>query len=463
MTATTTVAGQKELTCTLDGTAVFSIFLVDAAGPPEAPDLVVPANTVAGRVSALFESQVSSATRKVVGKGSGEWTVGGTYDPAARTIEVAIRSAGMNASGYDTEVKAAAAAPAPVALPFSARFNWGPQPPRVDNPAAVLEALKPPTLPAIPSEKEADLWLVGSLPQTGLTELQRVTVDLKDPKPQTISQAFQDEAGFGLRTTTWTVTLQPMFEIERVDRTTEDGQHSFVTTDPLTFRLAIPGMAMEGSGWTTGAQWQVKGVGPFSGSANPSLVSNSPTFAFQPSPGPRPTDGSTTRNRPIQYSISASYAGSVQYFLLNQDDRDLLRQEYIDHGEASVPARGDLAVHAIDNSFNSGNYGVILDGGMQAALDKITTEYKRSIKSNVRVVSGYRSPQRNRAMGDVHPGSPHTQGRAIDIAPEQPGAQAVIALYQACVRAGYHAYLESAPGRPLPLGSAQAKQVHVDW
>ncbi|MGA2666429.1 MAG: D-Ala-D-Ala carboxypeptidase family metallohydrolase [Nitrososphaerales archaeon] len=460
MTATTTVVGQNELRCNLDGMAVFSIFLAEASAPPESPSLSIPANTVAGRVSGLFESQVSSPTRKVTGKGSGEWTVGGTYDPAARTIEVAIRSAGMNASGHETEVKPDAA---PVPLPFSARFTWGPQFPRVDDPAAVLEVLKPPMPPAVPTDREADLWLVDSLPQTGLTEFRRVTVDLKDPKPQTASQTFQDEAGFGLRTTTWTMTLQPVFEIERVDRAADDGQHSFVTTDPLSFRIAIPGVAMEGSGWTGGAQWQVKGVGPFSGSANPSLVSNSPTFGFQPNPGQRPTEGSTTRNRPIQYSIGATFAGSVQYFLLNQDDKDLLRQEYIDHGEASVPARSDLVAHAVDNSFNSGNYNTILDGGMQAALDKITTEYRRSVKGSPRVVSGYRSPQRNRAMGDVHPGSPHVQGRAIDIVPEQPGSQAVISLYQACVRAGYHAYLESVPGRQLPLGSAEAKQVHVDW
>ena len=110
--------------------------------------------------------------------------------------------------------------------------------------------------------------MVNSLPQTGLKEFQRLVIDLKEPKPQTVTQTFQDETGLGTRTTTWTFTLIPRFSIERDDRAA-DGRYSFVSTDSISLHMAIAGMTVAKSGWANQASWEAKGTGPFSGAESP--------------------------------------------------------------------------------------------------------------------------------------------------------------------------------------------------
>jgi len=211
------------------------------------------------------------------------------------------------------------------------------------------------------------------------------------------------------------------------------------------------------------ATWRVKGMGPFSGTGVPEQLPDSMTFAFKPNPGARPTDGSTVPNRPIQYTVSAAFEGIEHFFILVQDEVDLLRQEYIDHQERVVPSRTDCVAHPVDGSFNSGNYDLIVDGGMQAAFDRINLEFGKEPRGSLRVVSGFRSPQRNKATGDSHPDNPHAYGRALDLAPDPLGAEALNSLYLACDRAGYHAVCETSPGRGVPPGSADAEYIHVDW
>jgi len=122
-----------------------------------------------------------------------------------------------------------------------------------------------------------------------------------------------------------------------------------------------------------------------------------------------------------------------------------------------------LRAPPIDSAFNTGNYNVAIDGGMQTALDKVTLEFGKDSKGNVRVVSGFRSPQRNKATGDVHPNNKHVLGRALDLVPNPASADALLALHEACVRAGYYSFCEAAPGRQVPRGSPDARYVHIDW
>ena len=413
-------------------------------------------------MAGTFEAHVSTATKQVSATGVGEWTVGGTYDPAKETIQIAIRSSGINARVTEVVLEEAAGSAAPAPTPFAMRWAWGLPVPRIEEPSTVLEVLKPSSPVVIPSEREVDVLMVNTLPQTGLKEFQTLEIDLRDPEPQMITQTFEDESGFGTRTTTWTFALIPLFNIERLDRG-EDGRNSLVSTDSPTFQMGIPGVTMAKSGWTTLASWEVKGEGPLSGNGTPSQLPHSQRFTFQPVPPSRPTEGSTVRNRPLRYAVSAAFEGTVQYFLLMQDEKDLLRQEYIDHGEVVIPSREECLAHPIDGSFNVGNYNFIVDGGMQAALDKVTLEFAKENKEGVRVVVGFRCPQRNRTAGDVHPNNKHVLGRALDLAPISPKAGAVLSLYQACGRAGYHSLCEAAPGTQVPPGNPGAKYVHIDW
>jgi hypothetical protein len=467
VTATTELTGQSSISCSIEGGMVFNVYLSETASPD-----IIPPNSVVGRMVGAFEAQISTRTAQVSGKGNVEWTMDGSYDPVTETISVAIRTTGAGARGTETAQGDSTKSSTPVAKPFSMNWlswgwqaretSWGGVVPWSEDASTILDSMKDPKPPVIPSDRESDLLLVHSLPQTGLNELPRLVLDLKDPEPQTIVQTMPDENGLGTRATTWVVALTPSFNIEREDRPT-DGRNSFVSTDTIRLRMAIPGVTIAKSGWASLPSWGVKATGPFSGMGVPDYLPHSPSFGFEPNPGPRPTNGSTTRNRPLQYTVSATFEGIAQYFILIQDDVDLLRQEYIDHNERIVPSRTQCTAHPIDKAFNSGNYSLVVDGGMQAAFDKVNLEFGKESQGTLHVVSGFRSPQRNKASGDAHPGNPHVYGRALDLAPDAATAAALEALYRACVRAGYHSAFESAPGKSVPPGSPGAGYVHVDW
>jgi hypothetical protein len=467
-TSTSAVRGQNSLSSKFEGSLVFAVFLSRVTGTQGSQAQVVPENSVVGRMRGKFEAQVSTQERRVTGGGTAEWTVAGRYDPATETIIVAIRSSGLDARGTDAVLGDGGEGAGPAAVPFSMALNWGWQAPRARwgqiswaaDPAAILDAME--ATPRIPPERAAELCLVNSIPQTGVEESQRLVIDLKEPGPQTVTRTSEDATGLGSRTTTWSVALVPSFDIERDDRI-GDGCNSFVSTDAIGLRVSIHGVTVAGSGWANLASWKVEGVGQLSGSGVPSELQHSATFGFHPGPSMRPTDGSTRRNRPLQYTVKATFEGAARYFILSQDDVDILRQEYIDHREPTVPARPDIVARPIDGSFNEGNYNFVVDGGMQAALEKIAVEFGKGSKSVVHVVGGFRSPQRNKATGDVHPGNKHVLGRALDLAPEPASAEALLSLYQACIRAGYRSFCEETPGKRVPSDSPDARHVHADW
>ncbi len=471
VTATSEVIGKRSVSCTIEGSLLFTVFLSQPEAGQEPGTPTVPRNSVVGRMIGSFDTKDSSAARNLACNGTAEWTIGGTYDPASETICVALRSSAVDGLGTETTLGDATKGATPLPKPFSTmftwgwqarRFEWGGEVPWIDDAATILSLANAPKLPVIPSEREVDLAVVHSLPQSGLDDSQRLNLDLKDPEPQTITQSFQDETDLGMRSTTWVLALTPSFNIEREDRVS-DGRNSFISTDFIRLQMAIPGVTVASSGWASLPSWEVKGMSPLSGSGVPNSLPQSSSFAFEPNPGQRPVSGSTSRNRPIQYTVSAEFVGIQRFFILMQDDVDILRQEYLDHKEPTVPARGDCVEHPIDGSFNSGNYALFIDGGMQAALDKIKLEFGKKSQGSLRVVGGFRSPQRNKALGDLQPGSPHVYGRAIDLVPEPSGAAQFAALYDASVQAGFHPFCEAAPGREVPPGSPETRHVHVDW
>lgn len=460
-TAKSTISGRSSLSCSFKGSLTFTVFLSQVKSSQEAGAPVIPQNLVAGRMAGVFDAEVSTPTRQVTGNGTAGWTVGGEYDPATETVSIAIRSSGANAKGVETPLGDSAQGVTTMAQSFSMAIDWGWPAPTTADLSTILNAMKPPTVPVIPSEREADLCMVGSLPQTGLKEFQRLTLDLKESKPQTVSQTFQDETGWGTRTTTWEFTLIPQFNIERDDRTT-DGRHSLVSTDSISLRMAILGVTVAKSGWANLTSWEVEGLGPFSGSGVPNRLPHSTTFTFQPNPGTRPTSGSKVRNRPIQYDVSAVFEGIKQHFILTQDDVDLLRQEYIDLEEVRVPSRSEFVPYAVDGALNLGNYNLILDDGMRVALDKVTARFKELGAGTVKVLGGFSSPQRNKIAGGSR-GDGRAFGRSLDLAPQPADIGGWKALRESCARAGYDCVFEEAPGKPVSIDDAKVKQAHVTW
>ncbi len=269
--ATSSISGKNSVSFSFEGSLAFTVFV--ALGPdPQPEESVIPANSVAGRMVGTFDLEVTTETMQMRGEGTAGWTLAGTFDPVTESISIAIRSSGAEAKGLQTLLADVAHGATPVAQPFSTAFNWGWPAPRPEDPSTVLNVMSPPAVPVIPSEREVDLVVVHSLPQTGIKEFKHVSIDLKDPEPQTITQTFEDEAGLGTRTTTWTFALIPQFNIERDDRGPA-GRYSFVSTDSISLRLAIPGVTVPESGWARLTSWQVKAMGPFSGSGVPDHTS----------------------------------------------------------------------------------------------------------------------------------------------------------------------------------------------
>ena len=162
--------------------------------------------------------------------------------------------------------------------------SWGGEVPWSEDASTILDSMKAPSSASHCLRSARVRSLHGQQPsQTGLNEFQRLMLDLKEPEPQTVTQTFQDETGLGTRTTTWAFALTPSFNIEREDRAT-DGRHSFVSTDSIRLHMAIPGMTIAKSGWANLPSWEVKPLGPFSGSGVPNSLPHSPSFSFEPNP-----------------------------------------------------------------------------------------------------------------------------------------------------------------------------------
>ncbi len=96
---TSTISGQSTLSCSVKRSLWFTVFLSGVASPR---GLVIPQSSVAGRMAGSFDAQVWTPTMQVNGKGTAEWTIRGTHDPATETVSIAIRSSGVDYKGTDT-------------------------------------------------------------------------------------------------------------------------------------------------------------------------------------------------------------------------------------------------------------------------------------------------------------------------------------------------------------------------
>ena len=157
-----------------------------------------------------------------------------------------------------------------------------------------------------------------------------------------------------------------------------------------------------------------------------------------------------------------SYSQQVQ-----QDDRDLLRQEYINHydrarygsgdnGNIPVPKRSELAASIDEQSIMAGSgfsqsiYNVMIEDGVVQLAERIMLAYEQKkqqfmqdkskfvdLKGNPLPISehkpwlssGWRNPERNEWYSNAINGI-HQRGAAIDIIPnERPGSIEGIATY----------------------------------
>jgi hypothetical protein len=249
--------------------------------------------------------------------------------------------------------------------------------------------------------------------------------------------------------------------------------------------------------------WGIKPSNKFSGTVDPSAGPSKESKFTPDATAARATlrSGSQTPNIPVGYLISVVMASNgrqestIEQIL--QDEKSILRQEYVDFAAQPIPAdmvgqppappaRSALTLH--NGPFNKGNYQYVVNlGDMQARFDNIVSSYRgQSVTVNGQVVqipqtaevllkSAYRNPQRNRFVGSHHVNSFHVLGRAMDLVPATP---VTVQVAGHPVHLGLHTHLfqalraaaatqgtaiaETGPNQ-VPIGDPNEDHIHVQW
>lgn len=297
---------------------------------------------------------------------------------------------------------------------------------------------------------------------------------------------------------------------------------TFVTTDRVSLQASV-GAPVSGVAvtWTVEGRDAANGITGFPvDEARATNGEGTSTFSFVPSDNStlvidrrtRWTTGSRAANPPIKFEVKAKIALEGEEFevllseesgqgLLSQDETDRLRQEYYDYN-IPVPGRGEV-VASLGARYNQGNYGTQLSVDLPGYYNRAVAAYSGSqvmisvlvngqtftnvpaaipVNAPVTISSGYRNPQRNKAVGSLFPDSRHTRGRALDLVPNvvqvqvqvvvngQPVTQRVpLSLHQTLYPALYAAAatvgtaIAEQGSTPVAVGDPRENHIHVQW
>jgi hypothetical protein len=259
------------------------------------------------------------------------------------------------------------------------------------------------------------------------------------------------------------VPVTPSIEITRVGGVDQ----TFLWNEAITLTGRVINAPVN-SVPATSFDWTVQGLSTNAGNGNPHTAANQSQFTFTPNPSNRPRTGSRRPNDPIRYLVMARAANATGSFWLTQDEPDIIRQEYLDLGPVVPPDRAQIQAPAIAG-YNTGNYSLIVDNGLDTARTDTETEFQALFPAGgapapaIGVSSGYRNPRRNVAAGSNFPvGSRHVWGRALDLVVN--GANAVIwgRLRQAGANAGNSSICEDGPTQ-IPCNNPNVDHVHIQW
>jgi hypothetical protein len=197
----------------------------------------------------------------------------------------------------------------------------------------------------------------------------------------------------------------------------------------------------------TNLQWQVIANNPESGNfSNPTPANRQgPDFSFVPNPSLEPAFtntpptncnnvtspsqdapvGSCFRHKPLSYTIQASINGVTYSVTITQDQKDVIRQEYVSHGLPLVPGRADLQPVPKDPCFPAaGRYSldntayIFVWGDPAKLANDVLSSFNSFIGTpnacSLKISSGWRNPERNEAVGGVQ-NSDHQLGNALDL------------------------------------------------
>ena len=313
------------------------------------------------------------------------------------------------------------------------------------------------------------------------------------------------------------------FEIELDPRAVQIvslSRQSFVATDTISLVAHAAGApAGQVVTWTLIGEDAASGVSPLPTNVVTLTDANGDaTYSFRPADiaslvkdrRTRWNKGSRSPNPAMTFDIIAKRSVGGNQFEsvlsktglgpLTQTEADCLRQEYFDYG-VPIPAPDEVvfSLNPFAPGLNKGNYALQLSDRLIDKWSSIQTQYASTTltfdvlfqgqtypnvvvpmpsSAGLRVTSGYRNPQRNRAVGSELNDSRHMRGRALDLQPlsfsarvELPGGLRVRfpvtfhdlmpALRDAAATAGT-AICERG-SKQVVCGSPTEDHVHVGW
>ncbi len=265
------------------------------------------------------------------------------------------------------------------------------------------------------------------------------------------------------------------------DLLTEDGYRTFLSNTQITIQAQVdPPDAGRVVKWTVEGLEAAAGISGFPAESRTTTVEGGiATFSFTPDSNgnlitdrkenwaiPYPTsEPPFTKNAPLAFEVTAtlrdkdnesrvvataklSQAGLGS---LEQHEKDVLRQEYLDYWYAHPSEMWFLPTYAVvvnalppesnpDRTWHSAPYDYQIDGDLKqhyedvlAAYHKITNisdmikspasgarcaaVYDIPASAQVKVASGYRSPRRSASLPGSHAWSPHIRGYSLDLVP----------------------------------------------
>ncbi|HYV27659.1 MAG TPA: D-Ala-D-Ala carboxypeptidase family metallohydrolase [Candidatus Eisenbacteria bacterium] len=318
--------------------------------------------------------------------------------------------------------------------------------------------------------------------------------------------SFAPQALQGTLVITWTLSPVgiPNLKITALDTPfSANDLHSFVSTDQIALKAQVtPALAGSPVKWTVVGQGAASGISGFpSGEVHSTDAQGISTFTFKPSDNgsfvrDRQTGYTTASrqpNKPISFEVIAelqsvttlrSRLSQTTLGLLQQDETDVLRQEYVDFS-IPVPSRSDV-VPSLGGYFNGGPYGVQLSADLPNHYNAILNAYRGSTitvngqsvgipqTAPIQVTCGFRSPRINKAVGSILRDSRHMRGRALDLKPivfdvVVNGRRTPVSLHgslypalQAAAATQGFAFAEQS-ARPVPLGDPTENHIHVEW
>lgn len=156
-----------------------------------------------------------------------------------------------------------------------------------------------------------------------------------------------------------------------------------------------------------------------------------PAVSFQPNvthPPYTPGAGSFSASSPLSYAIRAAVCSSQDTHTVTQDQRDRVRQEYLNHG-ISIPSRADFTTVAATAHFSASEISqsayTLMVGNPGIRGEAVRGQYNQLLRTTLgnpafpeqglAMSSGWRNPERNEAVNSLAVASIHQYGNAADL------------------------------------------------